>query len=130
MVSQRTTAATVSWRFWAQSMPVQYHAPAGSGQAQLGGESRLARQPCSRSPAEMCVPSVASNIRSTAAGSKARPSALGSWSSYSTAHMVGDSSPRFRVAWSAVSHPWGASVSDSTTGRRASPARPPGGAWP
>ena len=68
-------ANEVSSRFWAQSMPVQYHAPAGG--------PGWPRQMCSSSPGEMCAPRVASNIRSTAAGSMARPSALGSWSSYS-----------------------------------------------
>ena len=42
VVSQRTTAATVESRFWAQSMPVQYHAPAGSGQDRSAGGPRLA----------------------------------------------------------------------------------------
>ena len=51
-----------------------------------------------------------------------RPSALGSWSSYSTAHIVRDSSACFRTTWSSVSHPWGASrFLDSTTRRSGQP---------
>ena len=52
-------------------MPVQYHAPAGSGQARSAGGPGWPRQMCSSSPGEICAPSVASNIRSTAAGSMA-----------------------------------------------------------
>ena len=81
-------------------------------------------------PPGMCVPRSASNIRSTAGGSMARPSALGSWSSYSTAHIVRDSSACFRTTWSSVSHPWVRAFPDSTTRRRASPSRPPDAAWP
>ncbi len=56
----------------------------------------------SSSPGEMCAPRVASNIRSTAAGSMARPSARISWSASSGSHiMVRDRSRRFRVTWSA-----------------------------
>ena len=58
VVSQRTTTATVSSRFWAQSMPVQYHAPAGSGQARSAGGPGWPRQRCSRSPAGSRVPRV------------------------------------------------------------------------
>ena len=72
-----TTTATVSWRFWAQSTPMQYHAPAGSGQARSAGGPGWPRQVCSRSPAGMCVPSVASNIRSTAGGDDGAPFGAG-----------------------------------------------------
>ena len=89
------------------------------------------RARCVRDRPRGCVSRAsASNIRSTAGGSMARPSALGSWSSYSVSHMVRDSSPRFRVTWSSVSHPWVRAFPDSTTRRRASPTRPPGAAWP
>ena len=54
----------------------------------LGGGSRLAAPAVFKPPGEMCAPRVASNIRSTAARSMARPSVGGSWSSYSVAHMV------------------------------------------
>ena len=74
--------STVSSHFWAQSMPVQYHGPAGSGQDRSAGGPAWPRQMCSSSPGEKCSLSVASDIRSTAAGSMVRPSARGSWSAY------------------------------------------------
>ena len=78
----------------------------------LGGGTRLAAPECVRDRPRGCV---CRAWRRTSAprrpGAMARPSALGSWSSYSTSHIVRDSSPRFRVTWSSDSHPWGSSVS-------------------